>query len=216
MFTHYKTVGFTGSRTLHPDRASLIRDIATHARNASATVIVGCAGGADEAIRRTIPTARIISVRDYYRIPLYRARFAARSAAIVQALVAQSPRSCLIAFPGDPCPPGLKISRSPFKGHGSGTWATVALAASYAIPAFVFVPFIPDDDRLPRPASYSLPAWWGEWEHIGWKSPFSHVAGAYILRQSLQLQLQLLAPLPRDLDDKIAWSFAAASGIPCF
>lgn len=216
MFDLYKTIAFTGAREIHPDRAALIREIAVKATSGRATVLVGCASGADEAVRRAALTAKVVSVRDFLHIPAAKARLAARSAALVQALVKQTPHSCLIAFPGAPCPPGLKPCRYPFKGHGSGTWATVALTLSYHVPCFVFPPFVPDEDRRPLPPAQVLPSWWGTWDHIGWGSPFGEVAGAYILRPSLQLQLQFLAPLPADVDDRLTWRSAAATGIPCF
>lgn len=218
MFTAYKTIAFTGSRSLHPDRTALISDIATKARKAGTTVLVGCASGADEAVRRAAPQAHIVSVKEFLYIPTHKGRLAARSAALVQALVKQKDRAALIAFPGSPCPPGLKISRYPFKGHGSGTWATVALALSYHIPCFVFPPFVRDEATWePMTPLRSLPAWWGDWQHIGWGSPFGNaIAGSFVLYDRIDGYLQAIAPVPSDAEDRQAWSFAAASGIPCF
>lgn len=205
MFDLYKTIGFTGAQAMHPNRAEVMRDLARKAQKARATVLLGW--GTAEGVRRAVPTARVISIRDYYRIPKARDRFAARSAALVQALVSQSPRSVLIAFPGEPCPQVVKPCRNPFKGHESQTWATVALAVSYGIPVFVFPGF-----RVTPP----LPPTWGEWTPITWGSPFGDVAGASILSQSLRVQFAYLAPLPADLDDRHAYLAATYSGIQPF
>lgn len=215
--TQYKTIAFTGGRTQHPDRSALITDIATKARKEGATILVGCATGADDAVRRAAPQAHIISVKDFLYIPTAKGRLAARSAALVQALVKQKQHATLIAFPSEPCPPGLKISRYPFKGHGSGTWATVALALSYALPVFVFPPFAWDENREPLTPLQTLPTWWGNWQHIGWGSPFGQlVAGSFMMTDLLQTHLQALAPIPNDLSDRLTWGNAAATGIPCF
>ncbi len=153
-FLGFSTVGFSGSRSLSGQPFAQVRALATFAQAAGASVLTGCAPGADAAARLGAPSAHVFSVQAFPGIPPA-ARFARRSIAFAQALAA-SPAPVLLAFPAASCPVGLVPSSKPhhcFSGFGSGTWATAALVAGLGVPVFVFFP-----RRLHVP-----PHRWGGW-----------------------------------------------------
>lgn len=100
--------------------------------------MVGCAAGADKAIRLSVPTAKVFSVSHKRS----RWAYAARSAKFVSTL-ASSPSPVLVAFPSSACPIGLLPSSAKFKcfaGFGSGSWASLAFAVGLGVPVAVFLP----------------------------------------------------------------------------
>ncbi len=85
---------------------------------------------------------------------------ASRSAVLVSAVASSGPGAGLVGFVCGACPPALGPSPSAaFSGHSSGSWGSLALAASLGLPVIVF-PFDPSGyGRGPE-----LPAWWpGSW-----------------------------------------------------
>lgn len=92
----------------------------------SGVVGVGCASGVDSLVRSAFPSARVFSVSSFLvggRVS--RASFALRSSALVSWCV--SGGGLLVAFPLGACPVGVAVSSS-FRGCGSGSWGSVALA----------------------------------------------------------------------------------------
>ncbi len=134
-------VGFTGSRSLSPQFAPLVGQLACSVAAAGRSVAVGCAGGADQFVRAACPQALIFSVRAsaFAQLPPH-AALVARSSALVRSVAASGAGAGFVGFVVSPCPAGL-VPASPrrcFRGHGSGTWATLAAAAGAGVPVVVF------------------------------------------------------------------------------
>ncbi len=94
---------------------------------------VGDASGLDELVRQFAATLPIrLTIHEViHRQPW---GFAERSQRMINQLTHQDK---LIAFPNKPCPDGC-FPTSPFSGHGSGTWGTMAYAAKRNIEVQVF------------------------------------------------------------------------------
>ena len=132
-------VGVSGSRAPSPRSASACR-WALRQLALSASVVTGCALGIDSIARNACPSASVIRASAFGS---GRGALAARSVAVVRAVAAGGPSALWLAFPSGPCPPGLVPSRQSsacFSGHGSGTWASLALAVGLGVPALVFLP----------------------------------------------------------------------------
>ena len=132
-------VGVSGSRAPSPVSASVCR-WAVGQLAPGASVVTGCAAGIDRVVRLARPSASVIEASAF---GAGRGALAARSVAVVRAVAAGGPSALWLAFPSGPCPPGLVPSRQPsacFSGHGSGTWASLALAVGLGVPALVFLP----------------------------------------------------------------------------
>lgn len=146
-FATFRTVGFSGSRSLSGPAWRRCRALAAAAASSpGVSVATGCAGGADRAARegfRSVwPYTGIIFRAEAVQasrpgLP-WPAALAIRSVRFVRHL-AGSPAPCLISFPGGPCPPRLGPARSWPSGFGSGSWQTLALAVGLGVPVFVFV-----------------------------------------------------------------------------
>jgi hypothetical protein len=131
----FPTVGFSGSRSLG---GQPLRCAQWLARGCSPElVVVGCAQGADRVFReRFAGRAQVISA-DASR---GRGGFAARSAAVVQAVAANG--GCWVAFPSGECPDMLSPSsrvRDCFCGSGSGSWASLALVVGRGVPCLIYL-----------------------------------------------------------------------------
>lgn len=152
-------VGFSGSRSLPPSASPQVAAVVAAVVAGGRGVAVGCARGADQAVRLAAPGAQVFFASSFAGPAA--ARLAQRSAAMVAAVAASGPGCGLVGFPAQPCPVGLGPSASAsacFSGSGSGTWATLALAAGLGLPVVVFpVGFAPS----------SLPAGWGQWVPAG-------------------------------------------------
>lgn len=118
-------VGFSGSRALAESWRPLVASVLA-SLPVGAEVLVGDAKGLDAFVRELCPSARVFS-------PLFAGRgaLAARSAAMVKEV------DVLFVFVSSPCPAGVKPSRS-FRGCGSGSWGSAALAAGLGKPVRVF------------------------------------------------------------------------------
>ena len=135
-------VGFSGSRSVVPACVGAV----CAAVSSSAFVAVGCARGVDCAVRSLVLGACVFSASSFAGSPV--ARLVARSAAVVGACVGagsgRSGGSLFVAFPSSACPAGLVPSASVsrcFRGLGSGSWASAALAAGSGASVLVFSPF---------------------------------------------------------------------------
>ncbi|MEI6776217.1 MAG: hypothetical protein WCK70_04920 [Chloroflexales bacterium] len=130
-------LGISGSR--RPPAASLAAlSAALCAAPTGIPVLVGDAQGIDARARQIRPSARVFVAADHGDGPQ---SFATRSITCVRATVAAGGIWC--AFPASPCPAGLApsaSSRRAFSGHGSGTWASLALALGLGLPTLVYLP----------------------------------------------------------------------------
>lgn len=137
LVTSAPALGISGSR--EPARASLaaLAQLAALVP-AGCAVVVGDAPGIDRRAGELLPQARVFHVADYGVGP---GAFAARSIACVQACAGLG--GVWSAFPAQACPVGLRPSARPsacFAGYGSGTWASLALALGFGLPAVLFLP----------------------------------------------------------------------------
>jgi len=131
----FSVVGFSGSRSVVPAAAV---QLALGRVAPSACVFVGCAGGVDGFVRSGWSgSVRVFSVASVGFSG--RGAFAVRSAACVRAVAAAG--GAWVSFPSAPCPVGVVPSGSPFRGAGSGSWASLALAVFLGVPSLVFAPF---------------------------------------------------------------------------
>ena len=127
-----RVVGFSGSRSVVPDRA--LCDVVP-VLPFGAPVLVGCAHGVDQAVRGCCSRARVFCASSYGFGPQ---SFALRSAALVAAL--GGPGGVLVSFPGRSCPVGLVPVRSWPWGVGSGSWGSLALAVGSGCSVLVWLP----------------------------------------------------------------------------
>lgn len=142
----FPCVGFSGSRLWGSPAVASCRAFLPSLASFSGLVGVGCASGVDALVRSAFPSsgsgqrpsALVFSVSLFLvggRVT--RAAFAARSARLVHWVAASG--SLLVAFPAAVCPAGVAPSVS-FRGFGSGTWGSVALALGLGVPVLVVVP----------------------------------------------------------------------------
>ncbi len=161
-------VGFCGSRSLSGVWVSLVQRVAGAVAAAGLQVAVGCAAGADAAVRAAVPSALVFSVAGAGVAG--RGAFAARSAALVRAVASASGRRAFVGFVSSACPscvvPSASASRC-FSGAGSGSWSSLTLAVGLGVPVFVFW-----CSSVPP----SLPSWsGGSWVAV----PSGSFAGAW-------------------------------------
>ena len=125
LFFGLDTVGFSGSRSLSGAGLAALTSLFPLVP-AGCHVVVGCAAGADLAVRSAFGDDRLcLFAVDSGRFGTGRAAFARRSVAIVEAV---PPGGLLVVVPGSvSLPPGVIPSRS-FRGGGSGSWGSAALA----------------------------------------------------------------------------------------
>ncbi len=127
-------VGFSGSR--HGGSAAVAscnQFLAAYSPSlAGCRPAVGCARGVDLAVRAHFRKAVVFRVQP----PRSRSAFAQRSARLV-GWVGSS--GLLIAFPSGSAPAQLRPSAS-FRGFGSGTWGSVALALGLGSSVLVVLP----------------------------------------------------------------------------
>ena len=138
----FPVLGFSGSRSVVPEvLAVVLRSVAV-----GAVVFVGDARCVDGAVRSAVPGCQVFRVSGSGR-----GAFAARSVRLVRALAADG--GVLFSFPGRACPVGLVPSGDSwvcFRGLGSGSWASAALAVGLEVPVCLWLP-----------AGLSVPASWG-------------------------------------------------------
>ena len=135
-------LGFSGSRSfVSPSLAPVLAVVG----GLSCPVSVGCAAGADGAVRAALSGSPRLSV---FAVSAFavggrvsRGSFAARSVAFVRSLALSG--GVLLSFPGGPCPASLlpsPLSSRCFCGSGSGSWASLAFAVGLGVPCFVCLP----------------------------------------------------------------------------
>ena len=159
-------VGFTGSRTLPASWSSQVSAVVTSVQVSGRKMAVGCAAGADALVRDAAPGALVFSVSGGV-FGSGRSAFARRSAALVQVVAGSGAGAGFVGFVAGPCPAGLVPSSSSsacFQGFGSGSWASLALAAGLGLPVIIF---------WCSSAPVSLPSSWGSWVPAAQAGPFA-------------------------------------------
>jgi len=163
-------VGFCGSRSLPASWAGLVSSVVASVLGSGRRVAVGCARGADQLVRSAAPGALVFSasaVAASAGLPAgSRASFARRSASLVSAVAASGPGAGFVGFVSSPCQASVRPSSSPgacFCGGGSGSWASLALAAGLGLPVVVFW-CVPAGAPVPQVAP---PSWGGSWVRAG-------------------------------------------------
>lgn len=122
----FPCVAFSGSRVGSSSAWVSCRAFLPVLGGFSGSVGVGCASGVDSLVRCAFPVASVFRVGSFAvggRVS--RASFALRSSALVSWCVSSG--GLLVAFPLGACPSGVAVSSS-FRGCGSGSWGSVALA----------------------------------------------------------------------------------------
>ena len=133
----YPALAFSGSRHASSAAAASAAAFLPSVSGFSGAVGVGCARGVDSLVRSAFPSAQVFSVSSFLvggRVS--RASFALRSSALVHWVASAG---LLVVFPSTPCPAGVAPSVS-FRGCGSGSWGSAALAIGLGVPVLLFVP----------------------------------------------------------------------------
>jgi hypothetical protein len=125
LFYQLDTIAFSGSRSLSGAGLAALTSIFPLVP-VGCHVVVGCADGADLAVRRAFVGDRLclFSVASG-RFGVGRAAFARRSVAIVEAVALGG---LLVVVPGSISPPPGVVPSLSFRGGGSGSWGSAALA----------------------------------------------------------------------------------------
>ncbi len=134
----FPCVAFSGSRLSGSSAAAACGAFLPVVSSFSGSVGVGCASGVDSLVRSAFPSASVFSVSSFLvggRVA--RASFALRSSALVSWCAARG--GLLVAFPLGACPVGVAVSAS-FRGCGSGSWGSVALALGLGCSVLVVSP----------------------------------------------------------------------------
>lgn len=126
------SVGFSGSRSPSPDAVAALSALLPSVPSAACRVSVGCAVGVDAAVREFFTGSKSLLVFSAKSPRFARAgavgALALRSAACVRSVAPGVP-GLLVVLPSGACPPAVRPGRS-FRGHGSGSWGSAALAAA--------------------------------------------------------------------------------------
>lgn len=134
----FPCVAFSGSRVGSSSASVSCRAFLPVLGGLSASVGVGCASGVDSVVRSAFPSACVFRVSSFAvggRVS--RASFALRSSALVSWCASRG--GLLVAFPLGACPVGVAVSSS-FRGCGSGSWGSVALALGLGCSVLVVSP----------------------------------------------------------------------------
>jgi hypothetical protein len=124
-------------------------------------VAVGCAAGGDSLVRAAAPGRCVVFSVASGAWGSGRGAFAGRSAALVRAVAASGAGAGFVGFVAGPSPAGLvpsALASVCFRGLGSGSWASLALAAGLGLPVVVF---------WCGSGPAALPAGWGPWSPVG-------------------------------------------------
>jgi hypothetical protein len=154
LFSGLDTVGFSGSRHLSGAGLAAL-GLLFPLVPSGCHVVVGCAAGADLAVRSAFASGGRLCVFavESGRWGSGRSAFARRSAAVVAAVPAGG---LLVVVPSGAAPAGVVPSRS-FSGCGSGSWGSAALALGTGRRVLLWLP-----------AGAVPPAWAGvSWSAVG-------------------------------------------------
>ena len=134
----FPCVAFSGSRRSGSSAAASASAFLPVVSGFSGSLAVGCASGVDSLVRAAFPSCSVFRVSSFAvggRVS--RASFARRSSALVSWCA--SGGGLLVAFPLGACPSGVAVSSS-FRGCGSGSWGSVALALGLGASVLVVSP----------------------------------------------------------------------------
>ena len=134
----FSCVAFSGSRVGGSPASLSCRAFLPVLGGFRGSVGVGCALGVDSVVRSAFPSASVFRVSSFLvggRVA--RASFALRSSALVSWCASRG--GLLVAFPLGACPVGVAVSSS-FRGCGSGSWGSVALALGLGGSVLVVAP----------------------------------------------------------------------------
>lgn len=134
----FPCVAFSGSRVGSSSASVSCRAFLPVLGGFSGSVGVGCASGVDATVRAAFGSASVFRVSSFLvggRVA--RASFALRSSALVSWCASRG--GLLVAFPLGACPVGVAVSSS-FRGCGSGSWGSVALALGLGASVLVVSP----------------------------------------------------------------------------
>lgn len=134
----FPCVAFSGSRVGGSSAVVSCRSFLPVLGGFCGAVAVGCASGVDASVRSFFPSASVFSVSSFLvggRVA--RSSFALRSSALVSWVASRG--GLLVAFPLGACPSGVAVSSS-FRGCGSGSWGSVALAVGLGCSVLVVSP----------------------------------------------------------------------------
>ncbi|NEO33231.1 MAG: hypothetical protein F6K36_22955 [Symploca sp. SIO3C6] len=179
VFSGLRSVGFSGSRSPSPAAVSALSAVLPLVPQRGCRVSVGCAAGVDSVVRsffRSSSSLQVFSASspEFAALPPA-ARLAARSAECVRS-VAPGSGGLLVVLPSGGCPAGVVPSRS-FRGCGSGSWGSAALALGLGCRVLLWLP------------SGCLPPSWSE---VSWSSSGSGlVAPGWWLGVSVPAAVQL-------------------------
>lgn len=139
VFSGVVSVGFSGSRSLSAGASAALSALLPSVP-AGVRVSVGCAAGADAAVRSWFGAAGSVLVFSVAsgRFGSGRSAFARRSSRCVLSVAAGS-RGLLVVVPVGACPAGVAPSRS-FSGRGSGSWGSAAFALGRGRRVLVWLP----------------------------------------------------------------------------
>lgn len=133
------SVGFSGSRSV-PASASAALFALLPFVPSGVRVSVGCARGVDAVVRSFFGASSSLLVFSVAsgRFGVGRSAFARRSVRCVRS-VAPGFRGLLVVVPSGACPAGVRPSRS-FRGFGSGSWGSAAVALGSGRRVLVWLP----------------------------------------------------------------------------
>lgn len=157
--------GFSGSRSLPSSFLGLVRSVVASCCSNKRVPVVGCASGLDQLVR-SCGRSVVFSAAGQQPFQLV-----ARSSALVRAVAGAGRGSLFVGFPSGSCPSGVVPCSSWPSGGGSGSWASLALAAGLGLPVVVFpvCGAVGSSGRLafrsPAP-SFAPPASWGRWVRL--------------------------------------------------
>lgn len=131
LLSSISSVGFSGSRFPSPAAVAALAPLLPFVPGAGCRVSVGCAAGVDAVVREFFAGSKSLLVFSAKAPRFARAgavgALALRSAACVRS-VAPGARGLLVVSPSGACPSGVRPGRL-FRGCGSGSWGSAAVAA---------------------------------------------------------------------------------------
>jgi hypothetical protein len=156
LFSSLVTIGFSGSRSLSGAGLAALTSLFPLVP-AGCHVVVGCAEGADLAVRRAFDGGRLclFSVASG-RFGSGRSAFARRSVAIVESLPVGG---LLVVVPSGAAPAGVVPSRS-FHGCGSGSWGSLAFALGTGRRVLLWLPVGSIPPAWSSVSWSSVGSWW--------------------------------------------------------
>lgn len=153
LFANFAVVGFSGSRSLSGAGLIALTDLFPLITSAT-RVSVGCANGADAAIRKAFekppkrvpwsgfPVADSSNQLTIFRVSsgkygVGKGAFVRRSIAIVESIPVGG---LLVVVPGTNTPPAIVAPSQSFRGGGSGSWGSAAFALGTGRQVLLWLP----------------------------------------------------------------------------